>query len=301
MVVGSKTNKHKKGPERVDRTQANRNIKELIMKSINVLSYGGGTQSTALLLKLLSQGIQIDEIIFADTQNEEQYIYDQIEKVNQYIIDKYYKSINIISTTSLIDDQIKFYKGQLNRVDHIPFWLVDNNGNIGKLPFSQCSVAYKINPIRKYIRNKYGLVNINMFIGYSIDEITRVKDSKFKNTVHHFPLIDWNMTKIDCIEYVKNELGFIPKSSVCYMCFANDFERVYLTFLNDSIRWQKILELDEVLDKQKRLNNKVYAFRFQALLDKRFKDIDMNQLKSTKYNIKQLSIFDFECNNSCYL
>lgn len=271
------------------------------MKTINVISYGGGTQSTAMLLMLLKNNINIDEILFADTQNEEQAIYDQIEIVNEYLKDHYNKSITIISSSSLIEDQIKFYKGQLKRVDHIPFWLVDQNGNLGKMPFSQCSIAYKINPIRRYIRKKYGSAQINMYIGYSVDEITRVKDSKFKNTIHHFPLINWNMTKYDCINYVKDHLGFIPKSSVCYMCFANDFERVYQTFLNDPIRWQKILELDEVLDNQKIFKNTIYAFRFQALLNKRFKNIDMNLLKSTKYNIKQLSIFDFECNNQCFV
>lgn len=57
-------------------------------KHIHVLSYGGGTQSTALLLMALKgeiNGVIPDYIIFSDTGWEPKHVYNWIEKINKHI------------------------------------------------------------------------------------------------------------------------------------------------------------------------------------------------------------------------
>lgn len=74
---------------------------------IHVISFGGGTQSIALVLLALAgkiNNIIPDYIIYADTGNEPKYVPKQIEKVNKYIKEKYNKEIIIASHGNIYDD-----------------------------------------------------------------------------------------------------------------------------------------------------------------------------------------------------
>ena len=50
-----------------------------------VVSFSGGKDSTAMLLKMLEQGEQVDVILFCDTGLEFPQLYDHIRKVEQEI------------------------------------------------------------------------------------------------------------------------------------------------------------------------------------------------------------------------
>ena len=50
---------------------------------VTILSYGGGTNSTALLLEWVKRGYRLDAVIFADTGSEQPKTYDFI---NNYIV-----------------------------------------------------------------------------------------------------------------------------------------------------------------------------------------------------------------------
>ena len=52
---------------------------------MKVLSFSGGKDSTAMLLRMLELGQQIDEIVFSDTGFEFPELYDYIKRVEKYI------------------------------------------------------------------------------------------------------------------------------------------------------------------------------------------------------------------------
>lgn len=58
----------------------NRNKPEL-----HVVSFSGGKDSTAMLLKMIETGMRVDLILFCDTGMEFPAMYDHIEKVEKYI------------------------------------------------------------------------------------------------------------------------------------------------------------------------------------------------------------------------
>lgn len=123
------------------------------------------------------------------------------------------------------------------------------------------------------------------------------------------PLVDIQATKEDCVHYVEKRLGFKPQSSVCNMCYANDFNRVYNIYQNDKQGWNKLLELDRVMEnkpKTHRIKDDVFMFKFQADENVRLRDVNMEDMKEKlrkKYH--QLSIFDLEqemaCMGGCFL
>ena len=58
---------------------------EIKKPDYHVVSFSGGKDSTAMLLKMLEEGMQVDEIIFCDTGVEFPAMYDHIDKVEKYI------------------------------------------------------------------------------------------------------------------------------------------------------------------------------------------------------------------------
>lgn len=52
---------------------------------MNVVSFSGGKDSTAMLLMMLEKGITVDRIICVDTTKEFPYMYEHIEKVQAMI------------------------------------------------------------------------------------------------------------------------------------------------------------------------------------------------------------------------
>jgi 3'-phosphoadenosine 5'-phosphosulfate sulfotransferase (PAPS reductase)/FAD synthetase len=56
-----------------------------VKRDFHVVSFSGGKDSTAMLLKMIELNYKIDRIIFCDTYMEFPDMYVHIEKVNNYI------------------------------------------------------------------------------------------------------------------------------------------------------------------------------------------------------------------------
>ena len=325
-----------------------------MMKILNILSWGGGTQPTALMLKMLKGEIydenkipyKLDYIIFADTKGEHMLVYKQIYKVIDYVKENY--GIDVIITkknkkevsyskalemiekkeiekyrsseyADLYQSFLLYFSGKIKSADVMPFWTRNKyTGKVGKTPFKACTFEYKINQMLKEIRKRENVksfdkkkLHLNMFIGYSYDELSRFKPNPKSYATNYAPLLDIYWTKSQCMNYVKNELGFVPKSSVCTFCFANDFEMVYTVYKQDVKSWNKLIILDNVMkDKPNthQLQDDIFMFKFQADNNVRLQDLDMEQWYENYLHEKetgQMSIFDLEsewgCNEGCFL
>lgn len=314
------------------------------MKEYHILSWGGGTQSTALMLKMLKENKKLDYIVFADTMAENKLTYDQIYKVQKYVKDIYNKDIIITNKTkellgdidviklvkegykyrnskndNLFQSLILFFKGELETINVMPMWTRNKEtGKVGKTPFKQCTFEYKLNQMYRELRKQIGVKSFSknkhkliMHIGYSYDEFSRYKDNPLSYADNKSPLIEQKITKDMCIKIVEDELGFTPRSSVCIFCFANNFEMVYDTYKTDKESWNMLLELDNVMENKPDdhpLVDDVFCFKFQADMNLRLKDMDMEKMKleyDKQKELGQMSIFDFEqewgCNEGCFL
>lgn len=334
------------------------------MREINVLSWGGGTQSTALMLLMLDGKIKDengnvvkpDYIMFADTKNEASFLYNQLYKVIDYVKKTYDYDIIVTSKNKeqrpddeiikLIENGLKYatspyadlyqehilnFKGVTGKIgisentktfNAMPFWVVDKNGKIGMTPTKACSFVYKTNQIMKKLRELENTKTFNkkeylikMYIGFSFDEISRVKPNHLSYGKNMFPLVDIGWTREMCVDFVYERLGFKPQSSVCNMCYANTYERVYKIYTEDKGGWEKLLILDDAMANKPNnhpLNRtgkyEVYMFNWQAKMGKRLKDIDMEEEYKRRHQYNQLSIFDvmedqeqMACMGGCFL
>lgn len=309
-----------------------------MVKELHILSWGGGTQSTAMMLKMLSDGKKFDYIIFADTKNEPEMVYSQVYKVQKYIKEKYDQEIIITARnkTPISDDEaikmvkatsdkeyrrseyadlfqshILYFKGFAKAIDAMPFWTRDKKtGKIGKTPFKACTTEYKLRQLLREVRKQEGVnhltrkrYKIYMYVGFSADEIIRLKPSPIANIENVFPLIELNWEKKDCIDYVEKKLGFIPTSSVCNMCFANHIDRIYDIYKNDKKGWGRLLMLDDAMaekPKDHKIINDCFMFRWQAEENVRLRAIDFEDFyKNYNEKRKSRSLFDLEEEGSC--
>lgn len=195
-------------------------------KDYHVVSFSGGKDSTAMLLRMLELGMPVDEIIFCDTTVEFPQMYEHLDKVEQYIGRR---------ITRL-------------RAEHdYPYMLLEHRKKNGTQGYSfpdfrsrWCTAYFKRNMINRHLKN---IANVIQYVGITADEPKRIKDKCY-------PLADWGWTEADCLKYCYDK-GFdwgglyelFPRVS-CWCCplkslnelrqLRHNFPDLWVTLLN----WQ---------------------------------------------------------------
>lgn len=171
------------------------------MKPINIVSFGAGQNSTAMIILMKKKQIHITEIIFAETGNEMPETYIFLKEFKRWCKDNKIKFVEVVSK---LGDLKKHYEEK----KIIPYRM-----------FRSCTDKFKVRPIVKYLKSKYENKEINMFMGIAIDEKKRAEGMKNKkNIFYKFPLIDEEIDRKGCIEIIKKEGLSIPVKSGCYFC-----------------------------------------------------------------------------------
>jgi len=268
-------------------------------KHIHVLSYGAGTQSTALLLMALKgeiNGVIPDYIIFSDTGWEPGNVYDWLNKVNDHIKEKYGREI-IIANNGNIRDDIMNGAETGRRFASVPFFTKDKFGKKGMVR-RQCTGEYKIIPVNKKTRELLEYKPrqrvkemVHIWKGISTDEIQRVKPSReIWQTAEH-PLVDVvDMDRDQCIKYVEDEgLGTPPKSS-CIGCPFHSNAMWKDMKINDPQSWQDAIEVDRKIRELPR-------FRGQAFLHRSCRPLEEVEFKEQI----DIDMFMNECEGMCGL
>lgn len=267
-------------------------------KHIHVLSFGAGTQSTAMLLMALKgefNGVIPDYIIFSDTGWEQPFTYEWVEKVNRYIKEKYNREIITVSEKSIRADILRAVESG-ERLASLPFFTKDETGKKGMV-LRQCTQEYKIDPVKRKIRDLLGYKPrqrvreiVHMWKGISTDEIQRVKPIADKWIEAEHPLIDIHqMNRSNCIAYVQREGLGTPAKSSCIGCPFHDNGTWLDLKRNDPESFEDACFIDEKIRRLPGLKSEVYLHKSCKPL----REVDLNE--------DQLTFDDFinECEGFC--
>lgn len=269
-------------------------------KYIDIISLGAGVQSSTLLMMADKGEIVIDgEVvipkyaIMSDTGNEPKKVYEWLEFLCSQV-----KNIEIIVTNngSIIDQTIN---GILNnkRFASVPFFAKTLDGKKGQL-WRQCTSEYKIIAVRKAIRKILGYEsrdkikeNIRLWMGISTDEIIRMKPSGVGYITNTFPLIDHDMSRLDCLNWFQNNNLPLPPKSSCVICpyHSNEYWRNIKE--NDAEAWNMAVDFDKQIRKFPRLDAEIFLHSQRVPLD----EVDLNE------NQMELDLFNNECEGMCGL
>lgn len=160
----------------------------------------------------------------------------------------------------------------------------------------QCTNEYKIMPIKKGVRNWLGYFKgqrvkekVFMWKGISTDEIQRMDMSRDKWIEYRYPLIELDMNRENCLQWMELKGYPRPPKSSCIGCpFHND--AMWLDMKkNDPESWQDAVEIDKVIKKLPRFKGKAFLHR------------SCKPLHEVNFNENQLDIDHFinDCSGHC--
>lgn len=227
----------------------------LTLDPYSFLSFGGGTQSTAIALLLINhpekfteKGLSIPaNINFADTGAEPAPVYDHIEKMSKMLTDNGYE-FNICKR---LDKDSKFIALDdiSSKGSTVPFFTRSPEG-VGMLK-RQCTNDFKIQPLTKAIRESLGYKprqrvkeQVNLWLGISTDESQRMRTNKTPWITNVYPLIELGLSRSHCTALGQHYLGYTPPKSACYFCPFTNHERWLSMRQNDPETFRKAVEFD---------------------------------------------------------
>jgi hypothetical protein len=173
-----------------------------------VISYGGGVQSTALVVLAMSEGWDVDEIVHVDLLDAESpATRGYVAYVREWLRGVYGRDITVIERN--------MYRDML---DNPAFTPVPWRGKRERFMLSrQCTRQYKVQPLQRYLYDKYD-GRIGLMLGISVDEYHRMRDSSAARIEHVYPLVDRRLTRWQCRDIIERAGLAVPWKSSCWLC-----------------------------------------------------------------------------------
>lgn len=192
----------------------------------NYLSFGGGVNSTALLLLLSDSNIKF-ETVFVNHGGDYPETYD----FGSYLHEK--KGFAITEIPSEV-------KGQ-------PISLYDfcySRSIIPSRRFRWCTQQFKVVPFLDYIQ-----IPCVVYLGFDYGEVERAKrrtkkHKKEEQILYEYPLIDAHMDRDACIALIKNHKLEVPPKSGCFFCPFMQRRQIRAMYLDRHALYEKAKALE---------------------------------------------------------
>lgn len=177
---------------------------------MNILSFGGGVNSTAMLLGMYERQIPCDLILFADTGGEKPETYKHRDEFSEWLVAHGFPAIVTVQEDRWTLEQ---YCLDHERLPSIVLGLRD------------CSAKWKIRPQNRYVKQWQpaldvwaGGEKITKFIGFDAGEPWRANVPASTEYDYQYLLIEWGWDRDACTDaFARHNLSLPPKSS-CFFC-----------------------------------------------------------------------------------
>lgn len=268
---------------------------------LRALSLGAGLQSsTLLLLSCRGELPKLDLAIFADTQWEPPWTYAQLD----YLEGEAAKAgIPLVRVTAgsikahALVSQVAGRKTGGVRWASMPYHTHSPEGRKGMIR-RQCTSEYKIRPIVQELRRQLGLRprqrvpenTVEQWLGISLDEVVRMRPSRYPWITNQYPLIDEGMRRQDCVAWLTERGLPIPARSSCVGCPFHDNQE-WRRIRSDSEAWRDAVEFDRAVRNCGGMRGRIY-------LHHSCKPLDEVDLRSAR-DLGQMSLWGNECEGRC--
>jgi len=174
----------------------------------HIVSFGGGTNSTAMIIGMTERGIKPDHILFADTGGEKEATYEYITYFNNWLLKN---DMPLIETVR--------YKTK-HGVELTLEQDIINNQTLPAIAFGfkTCSQKFKIQPQEKFIKSRYSKSEIIHYIGFDFGEQHRMKDNPLEGHTNIYLLNEWMWNRDRCVQEILNAKLLLPGKSSCFYC-----------------------------------------------------------------------------------
>lgn len=229
-----------------------------------VASVSFGKDSLAMLLLLIEKGYPLDEVVFYNTGMEFECIYKIRDKVKKILEDKQIPFSEIFPPYDfeykMLEKPIKHRDGSISK----GYGWCGNKCRWG--------TRDKTLAIKKYLKKKY-FNGYYEYIGIAVDETNRIENNK--NEKKLMPLVEWNMTEKDCLEFCYKqgynweengvELYSVLDRVSCWCCSNKNLKELNAYYKLLPEYWDKLKYLQSKIDKPL-YNNKKTIFEIEEEL-----------------------------------
>lgn len=190
---------------------------------LRIISYGGGVQSTAMIV-LATQGIipNVDAALFSnvgdDSEHPDTLVY--VREIMQPWAAERGFPVHELNRTLKTGEVQTLYGRIMNHEGPTLREPIPIRGMNGR-PFKRsCTADHKIKVLGKWIKAQDPeRLPAEVLIGISTDEYMRAnrgRDEKWERRT--YPLIDLDMTRTDCMKVISDAGLPVPPKSSCYFC-----------------------------------------------------------------------------------
>jgi 3'-phosphoadenosine 5'-phosphosulfate sulfotransferase (PAPS reductase)/FAD synthetase len=149
---------------------------------MNIVSFSGGKDSTAMLLMMLEKGIQVDRVICVDTTKEFPQMYEHIKKVQA---------------------MIEPLKIEIVKID-FDYWFsehVKTRGKIGEVGYGWPNIFNRwCTALKREAKRRFKSKDDVDFLGIAFDEKERTLKNK-TGEIFRYPLVEWEITERQALDY----------------------------------------------------------------------------------------------------
>lgn len=224
---------------------------------LTVLSLGGGVQSSALLLMACAGQLgPLDAAVFADTGGEMPETYEYLDYLRGHAERAGVRLLTVSAGDLRVALVARYGRGGQPT---LPVRLRHPDGSVGRLNHYRCSYDFKRRPVARAVKQLCGppgawkRARVEQWIGYSTDEISRVKPAEQCRCGHNrvrravgarpfavihtaegctrcscrtfdpwqvnrWPLIDLGLSRVDCLDWLRSHGHPDPPRSACFFC-----------------------------------------------------------------------------------
>lgn len=188
--------------------------------AIKAISYGGGVQSTALIVLAIQGRIDFEVALFSNVGDDSEHpaSLDYVRNVMKPYADKHGFPVHELDPvrrgekTTLRNEITR--EGS-NRV------LIPVYGDIGAPLSRSCTADFKIKTVGRWLRQNGASKHdpATVAIGISVDEIERAgrgKDEPYSRRV--YPLLDLGLNRDRCVTLIRDAGLPVPPKSSCFFC-----------------------------------------------------------------------------------
>lgn len=186
---------------------------------MRVFSFGGGAQSTAVLVLAAQGKVQYDAFVFAnvgdDSENPDTLRY--MREVTLPFAAAHGISIEETAVVRRKQGKESLLQWQIREQRSVRLPVRLGSGAIAR---RSCTGEYKVKPIARWTK-AHGATEANpatLGLGISLDEMLRMKTSRIPWQVNEYPLIDLRLSRQDCLTLIREAGLPQPPKSSCWFC-----------------------------------------------------------------------------------
>jgi hypothetical protein len=164
-----------------------------------VASFGGGVNSTAMLMGMWERGEKPDLILFADTGGEQPETYQHVEDFSGWCVRHGFPAIVTVREERFTLEEECLSANTLPSI---------------VMGMRSCSDKFKIRPQERYLKS-LGIREHTKLIGFDAGEAHRVAVDRPWN---RYLLIEWEWHREECIQCIERNGFDAPPKSSCFFC-----------------------------------------------------------------------------------